>query len=64
MKYKNLDSLIMTSRRSREYFFTLPTDVQLELSLKGEMIHSNEDMHILARSAERARREELLFFTR
>ncbi len=64
MKYKNLDKLIASSKVSRDYFFTLPTDVQLELSLKGQMIHSVEDMHSFARSAEKARREELLSFTK
>jgi len=64
MEYKNLDGLIESDRICRKYFFTLPTSVQLELSLKGRMIHSSEDLHTFARNAERAHREELLSFTK
>lgn len=63
MEYKNLENLIASNRMSRKYFFTLPTSVQLELSLKGEMIHSGEDLHSFARNAESEHRRELLSFT-
>ena len=64
MIYKNLDGLIASDRISRKYFFTLPTSVQLELSLKGQLIHSTDDLHLFARNAERSQREELLSFTK
>lgn len=64
MIYKNLDGLIASDRISRRYFFTLPTSVQLELSLRGQMIHSQDDLHSFARNAEREHREELLNFTK
>ena len=64
MNYKNLDGLIASDRISRKYFFTLPTSVQLELSLRGQMIHSTDDLHAFARNAEKERREELLHFTK
>lgn len=62
MKYKNLDSLIESNKVSRKYFFTLPTSVQLELSLRGQMIHSEGDLHAYARNAESEHRRELLSF--
>lgn len=60
MKYDNLKALISESRSSREYFFTLPTDVQLELSMKGELIRTADELHVHARQAEFERRTELL----
>ncbi|MBE6708957.1 MAG: hypothetical protein E7578_06930 [Ruminococcaceae bacterium] len=62
MEYKNLDSLILSSAVSRRYFFTLPTSVQLELSLRGQMIHSADDLHAFARNAESEHRREMLTF--
>ena len=64
MEYKNLDGLIKSDRVSRRYFFTLPTSVQLELSLRGQMIHSTDDLHAFARKAESECRKELLRFTK
>lgn len=59
-KYKDLDELIGKSRGSSRYFFTLPTDVQLELMLKGELIHTSSELHIYARCAEKRRREQII----
>lgn len=62
MEYENLDSLIEKNKISRKYFFTLPTSVQLELSLKGQLIHSSDDLHAFARNAESDHRRERLSF--
>jgi len=60
MKYKNLCELLQCSSTGRRYFYALPTDVQLELSLMGEFIHDSTNLHSLARDAERVRRYELI----
>ena len=60
MKYKNLGELLSCSSTGRRYFYALPTDVQLELSLMGEFIHDSTNLHSFARDAEWVRRHELI----
>lgn len=62
-KYRDLDELIMSSRSSSRYFFTLPTDVQFELMINGELIHDSSELHLYARCAERRRLEQIFMRT-
>ncbi len=40
MPYKNLSHLLLSSSSSRNYFFSLPSDIQLILRDQNEFIHT------------------------
>ncbi len=40
MPYKNLSSLLLSSKSSRNYFFSLPDQIQLILREQNEFIHT------------------------
>lgn len=50
LQYDNLQSLIRNSSSTRNYFLSLPVDMQLELHKHNEYIHSAQQLHNLAYS--------------
>lgn len=45
MQYKGLHDLFYHSRSSRNYFLSLPTDMQIQISESGSSIHTADDLH-------------------
>lgn len=52
MKYKNLHELIFSSTSSRNYFLSLPVDMQLKLHEHGDYIHTAAQLHRRAEQIE------------
>lgn len=45
MRYSNLNELVHSSRSSREYFFSLPVEMQMALGEHRNYIHTAEELH-------------------
>lgn len=48
MAYYDLHALLDSSSSTREYFLSLPIDLQIKLHQKKELVHTAEDLHRLA----------------
>ncbi len=60
MIYSDLSELISQEKSGREYFYSLPVSVQKEIRHYSAVIHSTNDLHILARNVEQRIREDIL----
>ncbi len=45
MKYSNLNALIKNSKSSREFFLSLPVNMQMQLHEHSPYIHSAAELH-------------------
>ncbi|MGI6255668.1 MAG: hypothetical protein ACOYJZ_08550 [Acutalibacter sp.] len=48
MSYHDLHALLDSSSSTREYFLSLPIDLQIKLHQKKELVHTADDLHRLA----------------
>lgn len=45
MGYQNLNELIRNSKTSRDYFYHLPVEIQIQLHQLQDSIHTAADLH-------------------
>lgn len=45
MEYKNLHQLIQENSGTRNFFFSLPVDMQISLHEENESIHTSAELH-------------------
>ena len=55
MQYQNLQKLIQSSSSSRDYFLSLPVEIQCRLRQCGGNIKTAADLHRMAQGAQAAR---------
>lgn len=61
MEYLNLADLLRGSASSREFFYTLPPDLQISMQPYADLVHNADGLHRAAYAAQmRKRRAEMM----
>ncbi len=56
MDYLNLADLLRGSASSREFFYTLPPDLQISMQPYADLVHNAEELHRAVNAAQLRRK--------